>query len=87
MLQILNIFVVTDLMIFLLHVTGSVVAKKKSIEVQFIEEEFGTVTAHTCTNTICFPSNLSGDSEPSFDDFSSLMKTVIDGVGLDYNTV
>ncbi len=74
----------SELRAFLLNVTGSVVARSKSIEVQFADASFGAVAAHTCANTISFPEGI----EPYYEEFKCIVNVILgDSKGLEYNTV
>ena len=79
----------TELKAFLLHVMGSYIAQEKSIMVTFIDDAIGSISAHTCSNSICLPDGLYRDRVPSFDHFKSIMNAVIDWKksGLNFNTV
>ena len=84
-------FFIAELKAFLLHVTGSYVAKEKSIMVSFMYDGFGSVSVHTCSNQICFPDRLYVNRVPSFTQFKEMMTAVIDwksvGQPLSFNTV
>ena len=69
-----------ELTSFLLFVTGKLtVMKKKSILVQFIDDDEGTITAHTCGSQIVFPRAVFS----SYNMFVMAMKAVI---GVDAST-
>ena len=63
---------------FLMHVTGKTTVKKKSIEVDFMEESTA-ITAHTCSNLLVFPRNSSmfTDTEESFSNFNAALTAVV----------
>lgn len=63
----------SELMAFLLHVTGKVVASTRSIQVDFLDDS-EAITAHTCSSLLVFPRGAFTDS---FEDFCAALKAVI----------
>ena len=43
------------LRLFLLHTTGSDIARKKSIRVEFMQDDHGMICAHTCAKLVILP--------------------------------
>ena len=70
---------------FLLCITGSTVPYK--IAVSFCEDDYGTITAHTCSREITFPHRMlrCGNDEDNFTAFAAAMEAVMKGIT--FNTV
>ena len=62
------------------HITGSTVAKKKSVRVDFMFDDHGAITAHTCANMIVLPKDVFTSDSDSYELFKVAMKAVISGV-------
>ena len=88
--DILNLFL-AELKAFLLHVTGSYIAKERSIMVFFIYNGVRSASVHKCSNQISFPDGLYRNGVPCFSQFKAMMTAVIDwksvGQPLSFNTV
>ena len=72
----------------MIYITGSYVVKRKSIKVEFMEDDIGTIVARTCSNLIIFP-RIFKDDINALSDFCRIMNNVIelDLKGLRFNTV
>ena len=70
------LFTNLELTSFLMHVTGKrAILKKTSIEVRFIDDDKGAITAHTCGHQIVFPRNVF--LADSYNMFEMAMRAVI----------
>ena len=48
---------------FLLHTTGSDIARKKSIRVEFMQDDHGMICAHTCAKLVILPRGVFTDTD------------------------
>ena len=60
------------------HITGSTIARKKSVQVDFLCDDHGVITAHTCANIIVLPRGVFTSN--SYELFKVAMKAVISGI-------
>ena len=56
--------------------TGAEFPQRKSIQLEFLEEHYGAISAHTCSNIITFPIGAFN----SYDIFKESLQAVISGV-------
>ena len=75
-----------DLRRFLLHTTGASYVHPKSIRVDFIENEHGAISCHTCSKVIVFPRGVFSDTQESYHHFCLAVSSVMENE-LDFNTV
>ena len=64
------------------HVTGAEFPHRKLIQLEFQEDAYGTISAHTCSNVISFPVGVFN----SYDVFKESLEAVISGPPT-FNTV
>ena len=65
---------------FLRHTTGSEIPRKPAIKVDFMQDEHGAITAHTCANTIILPrGTFMDESEETMELFRVAMEATIQG--------
>ena len=65
-----------DLKALVQHITGAIVPRKKSIKVDLMEDDYGTIVAVTCGNTIVLPQGVFTSTDESFQEFCMAMHAV-----------
>ena len=68
------------------HITGSTIAREQSVQVYFMSDDHGTITAYICANQIVLPRGAFSDTPESYTIFKEAMEAVIASVGRAFNS-
>ena len=68
------------------HITGSTVAKRNSVKVEFMSDEHGVIFASTCANLIILPRGVFVDTEESYATFKMAISAAITAGSKPFNT-
>ena len=87
---IMLLYCIIELKALVVYITGSYVARKKSILLDFMRSDYGTIIARTCSCLIIFPRGVfcEADGDSAFHKFCMAMNGIIDFNlrGLKFNT-